>query len=66
MPTGRKGEEMKKLLTAIVVSAALFAVVVGGASANGNPNGSGQRLPIVVVENPDQVFHIHPCSSIQV
>jgi hypothetical protein len=33
---------MKKLLTAIVVSAALFAVVVGGASANGNPNGTGQ------------------------
>ncbi len=33
---------MGKLLAAIVVVAALFAVVVGGASANGNPSGTGQ------------------------
>jgi hypothetical protein len=40
---GRKGEEMKKLLTATVVVAALFAMVVGGASAgSGNPSGTGQ------------------------
>jgi hypothetical protein len=40
---GRKGEEMRRLLTAIIVIAALFAVVVGGASAgSGNPNGTGQ------------------------
>jgi hypothetical protein len=40
---GRKGEEMRKLLSAIVVVAALFAVVAGGASAgSGNPNGTGQ------------------------
>ena len=34
---------MKRLLVAIVTVAALFAVVVGGASAgSGNPNGTGQ------------------------
>jgi hypothetical protein len=33
---------MRKLLVAIVVATALFAVVVGGASANGNPSGTGQ------------------------
>jgi hypothetical protein len=33
---------MRKLLVALVVVAALFAVVVGGASANGNPSGTGQ------------------------
>ena len=34
---------MRKLLAAIVVIAALFAVVVGGAFAgSGNPNGTGQ------------------------
>lgn len=34
---------MKKLLAATVAVAALFAVVVGGASAGtGNPNGAGQ------------------------
>ena len=33
---------MRKLLVAIVVVASLSAVVVGGASANGNPSGTGQ------------------------
>jgi hypothetical protein len=44
MPTaGGKGGDVRKLLAAIVVIAALFAVVVEGASAgSGNPNGTGQ------------------------
>jgi hypothetical protein len=33
---------VKKLLAAIVVVAALFAVVVEGATASGNPSGTGQ------------------------
>jgi hypothetical protein len=33
---------MRKLLVATVVVAALFAVIVGGASANGNPSVTGQ------------------------
>jgi hypothetical protein len=40
--TGREGEEMAKLLAMMCTVVALFAVVAGSASANGNPNGTGQ------------------------
>src|SRR5205823_9419199 len=38
-----RGRRWASSLAAIFVVAALFAVVVGGASANGNPSGTGQR-----------------------
>lgn len=33
---------MSKLLAAIALAAAMFVMVVGGASASGNPSGAGQ------------------------